>query len=59
MMRYTNQTEAKVVASPNFSALQHAGLAAVLVVVILFSLIEMTRTAISHPAALPGIVQTN
>lgn len=56
-MRYTTKTEAKAVAEPNHSALQHAGLAAILVLMILFSLVEMARTAISHPATLPDIVE--
>lgn len=56
-MRYTNKTEAKAVAEPNHSALQHAGLAAILVLVIFVSLIEMARTAMSHASALPGVVQ--
>lgn len=58
-MYFHNKSEAKTVAEPNHSALQHAGLAAILVLVILFSLIEMARTAISHPATLPDIVQIN
>lgn len=56
-MRYTTKTEAKAVAAPNHSALQHAGLAAILVLVILFSLIEMARTAMSHASTMPGIVE--
>lgn len=56
-MRYTNKTEAKAVAESNHSALQHAGLAAILVLVILFSLVEMARTAMSHASTLPGVVE--
>lgn len=56
-MRYTNKAEANAVAAPNHSALQHAGLAAILVLVILVSLVEMTRTAMSHASTMPGIVE--
>lgn len=55
-MRYTNKTEAKAVAESNHSALQHAGLAAILVLVILFSLVEMARTAMTHASTMPEIV---
>jgi hypothetical protein len=59
VMRYTNKAEAKITAEPNHSALQHAGLAAILVLVILFSAIEMARTAMSRAATMPEIVQMN
>ena len=56
-MRYPNKAEAKTMAEPNHSALQHAGLAIILVAVIFISLIEMVRTAVSGPAVMPEIVQ--
>ena len=59
MMRYTNKAEAKAAAEPNSSALQHAGLVAVLMLVILFSLVEMARTIISHPTNVTEIVSLN
>ena len=55
-MRYIQKAEAKAAAEPNHAALQHAGLALILVLVILFSLVEMARTAMSSAQSMPDIV---
>ena len=56
-MRYMNRTDVKSAIEPNHSALQHAGLAVVLVLVILVSLVEMARTAMSRASTMPDIVR--
>ena len=56
VMRYIQKAEAKATAEPNHAALQHAGLALILVLVILVSLVQMVRVAISGPSSLPEII---
>jgi hypothetical protein len=55
-MRYIQKAEAKAAAEPNHAALQHAGLALILVLVILISFAQMVRVAISGPSLLPDII---
>lgn len=55
-MRYHQKADAKAAAEPNHSALQHAGLAVILVFVILVSLVQMLRVAINGPSPLPDII---
>lgn len=56
-MNISDKSGMKPAAEPDHSALQHAGLAIILVMVIMFSLFEMARAALNHPAALPDIVE--
>lgn len=57
MMNYVDKSGEKTADGPDHAALQHAGLAIILIMVVLFSFFEMARAAISHPATLPEIVK--
>ncbi len=57
MMNILDKSGEKTADEPNHAALQHAGLAIILMMVVLFSFFEMARAAISHPTMLPDIVE--